>query len=102
MAGTHLMVREDQVGTAALDGKRCRQVFLRYDRALNVPAGPALPQFAAGPAGFTVAGNTPKKRVQCLALAAAARVAAAFRKEFQHFGFGKPGHRAQGPRPGVG
>ena len=102
VAGTHLVVREDQVRAAALDGERCRQVFLRDDRALNVPAGPALPQFAAGPAGFPVAGDPPKQRVQRLALAAAAGVAAAFGEEFKHFGFGKPGHRAQGPGPGVG
>ena len=63
-----LVMREHQVGAAAVDIERQAQVLARHSRALDVPAGTALAPraFPRRLAGF---GGLPQREVQMVALA---------------------------------
>ena len=69
MARAHLMVRENEVGAPSLHRKRGGEVLLGDDSALDVPARPSVTELSPGPAGLTLPGHSPQKRVQRLPLA---------------------------------
>lgn len=80
------MVREDQVGAAALEVEAHAEVVQGDGDALDVPAGAALSEAAAVPAGLALAGGHPQHRVEGVLLAGALGVAAAFGGEQAHGG----------------
>lgn len=82
--GAHLVVREGQVGTAALDVEGHAQVVQGDGDALDVPAGPAAAEGAAVPARLALTGGHPEHRVERVLLAGALRVAAALGGEQPH------------------
>lgn len=84
VGGGELVVREAQVGAAALDGERGGQVRAGDHGALDVPARPALAEGAAVPGGLPVTMHAPQQRVQRVALAGALRVAAALGEHRGH------------------
>ncbi len=83
VGGAVLVVREDQVGAAALHVERGAEPVERDGAALDVPAGTARAE-VRGPRGLVGARHAPEQRVERVALAGAVRVAAALGEEPQH------------------
>ena len=63
-----LMMREYQIGAAAVDVEGQTQVLARHGRALDVPTGTALAP-RAFPRGFAGLGGLPQREVEMVALA---------------------------------
>ncbi|GAA3240700.1 hypothetical protein GCM10020256_63050 [Streptomyces thermocoprophilus] len=82
--GAHLVVRERQVGAAALDVEAHAEVVQRDGHALDVPAGSAAAEGAAVPAGLAGPGRHPQHRVEGVLLAGAVGVAAALGGQQPH------------------
>ena len=80
----HLVMREGEIGSAALHGERKARVLLGDDGAFDVPAGPARSQAAAVPGGLPFALGTPQQGVERVLLAGGLRIAAALREELEH------------------
>lgn len=91
------MVREDQVGAAALDVEGHAQVVECDGHALDVPARPAPAERAAVPARLALAGCHPEHRVDGVLLARAVRIAAAFGGQHPHGGRVQAGDLAEVP-----
>ena len=96
MAGAHLVVREDQVGAAALDVEGDAEVLQRDGGALDVPARAARAERAAVPRRLALALGPPQQRVERVALARPVGVAAALGEDLQHLARGSSSrHRAE-------
>ena len=78
------MVREGEVGAAALDVEAHAEVVQGDGDTLDVPAGPAAAQRGAVPARLAVTGGHPQHRVERVLLALALRVAAALGGQQPH------------------
>ncbi len=95
VGGAHLVVREGEVGAAALHVEAHAEVVEGDGHALDVPAGAALAERGAVPAGLALAGGHPQHRVERVLLAGALGVAAALGGEQPH-GLGvEPGDPAE-------
>ncbi len=84
MRGAHLVVREGEVGAAALDVEAHAEMVEGDGHALDVPAGTSTPERSAVPAGFALAGRHPEHRVEGVLLARPVRVAAALGGQQPH------------------
>ena len=83
MAGGELVVREDKVPPSSGDGHRDVEKILRDDRALDVPAGPAVAQFAR-PRRLPRPRAHPQHRIERIAFPFALRIPTALCREFEH------------------
>ena len=82
--GGELVVREPQVGAAALHRERRRQVGPGDHGALDVPAGPAGAERPTVPGRLALAVHAPQQRVQRVALAGAVGIASPLREHRGH------------------
>lgn len=80
------MVREGEVGAAALDVEAHAEVVEGDGHALDVPAGAAGAEGGAVPAGLALAGRHPQHRVDGVLLARTVRVAASLGGQQPHGG----------------
>lgn len=85
------MVREGQVGAAALDVEAHAEVFEGDRGAFDVPSGTARAQGAI-PRGLPGTGGTPEQSVERILLVGPLRIAAALGEQVEHVGPAQPGH----------
>ena len=93
--GAHLVVREGEVGAAALHVEAHAEVVEGDGDALDVPAGPAAAERAAVPARLALTGGHPQHRVEGVLLARAVGVAAALGGQQPHRLGVQAGHLAE-------
>ena len=83
LGGAHLVVREDQVGSAALQVETGTEMMQGDGGALNVPAGSANAE-RRGPARLPGAGEPPQQAVQRVAFPRPFGIPAAFGEDLEH------------------